>query len=306
MQFMNPSLIAVGAAGTEDVLVDDQGRVYTGVADGRILRISEAGDRIETIAAVPGRPLGLEFSGDDELIVCASDAGLLAVKISTGEVRTLVDKVNGSPIIACNNAAVASDGTIYFSDSSQRYVIPEWLTDIIEQTCTGRLLRRTPDGRVDELLAGLHFANGVALAPDESFVTVAESGGCRVRRVWLTGERAGTSDVFVDDLSGYPDNASTGTDGLIWVAVPSPKVAALDIVRKLPRPLRLLVTKLPAFVRPGPKPAVGVLGLNTQGQIVESYEGEIPGFVMLTGVRECDGRLYFGSLYESSVAILDR
>ncbi|MGH3518026.1 MAG: SMP-30/gluconolactonase/LRE family protein [Haloechinothrix sp.] len=306
MDFKNVSVIPVGAEGSEDVLVDDRGRVYTGLADGRIIRVSEHGAQIDSIAQLPGRPLGIEFYGDDELVVCASDAGLLAVAISTGAVRTLADTVSGAPMIACNNAAVAADGTIYFSDSSQRYPIPQWRKDLVQQTRTGRLLRRDPDGSVQELLSGLHFANGVALAEDESFVTVAESGGCRVQRVWLTGPRAGTRDVFLDGLAGYPDNTSTGSDGLIWVAVASPKVAALGITQRMPRPVRSLVTRLPESLQPSPKRTVGVLGVSAEGHVVHSFQGEIEGFRMLTGVRERDGKLYFGTLVGSAIATADR
>ena len=60
-------------------------------------------------------------------------------------------------------------------------------TDLIRRTASGRLLRRAPDGTVTELLGGLEFANGVALAADGSYVAVAETGACRVHRVWLTG-----------------------------------------------------------------------------------------------------------------------
>lgn len=306
MNFKNVTVHPVGGEGPEDVLVDDQGSIYTGLDDGRILRISEAGDKIETIAEMPGRPLGLEFYGDDELVVCASDKGLLAVTISTGAVRTLTDTVAGTALIACNNAAVAGDGTVYFSDSSQRYPVPEWRKDLIQQTQTGRLFRRNPDGTIDELLSGLHFANGVALAPDESFVTVAESGGYRVRRMWLTGPHAGSSDVLLDDIAGYPDNSSTGSDGLIWVAVPSERVAAAAVVQRLPAPVRSLILRLPESLQPSPSRTVGVLGVNDDGHVVHSYEGEIEGFHMLSGVRERNGKLYFGSRVESAIAIADR
>ncbi|MGQ0778821.1 MAG: SMP-30/gluconolactonase/LRE family protein [Pseudonocardiales bacterium] len=306
MDFRNVTVHPVCGEGPEDVVVDDQGSIYTGLADGSIVRISGAGDKIEIIAETPGRPLGLEFYGDDELVVCASDHGLLAVTISTGAVRTLTATVAGTALIACNNAAVARDGTVYFSDSSQRYPIPQWRKDLIQQTRTGRLFRRNPDGTVDQLLSGLHFANGVALAQDESFVTVAESGGCRVRRVWLTGPHVGTNDVFLDDLTGYPDNSSTGSDGLIWVAVPSVRVAAVGVVQRLPAPVRSLILELPESLQPSPSRTVGALGVNDKGHIVHSYEGQIEGFHMLTGVRERNGKLYFGSLVESSIAIADR
>ena len=85
--FDGVTLVPLGGNGPEDVLVDGQGRVYAGLDDGRIIRTTGGGAPVETVARVPGRPLGLEFLGDDELLVCASDAGLLAVSLGSGAVR---------------------------------------------------------------------------------------------------------------------------------------------------------------------------------------------------------------------------
>lgn len=295
-------LIPVGGAGPEDVVIDAEGRVYTGLEDGRIVRINEAAGRIDGIADTGGRPLGLELFGDDELLVCDPDNGLLVVGIEDGAIRTLATRAAGKPVLVCNNAAVAKDGTIYFSDSSDQFPLRRWREDLIEQTSSGRLLRRNVDGSIDELLTGLQFANGVALAPDESFVAVAETSARQVRRVWLAGTRAGDSDALVEDLAGYPDNIATGGDGLIWVTQASPKVASLDAVRRLPAVLRAGVRRLPASLQPSPGRTVGVLGVDGDGRIVHELTGEIDGFLMLTGVRENQGRLYFGSLLGNLIA----
>ena len=56
---------------------------------------------------------------------------------------------------------------------------------------TGRLLRYDPaSGRTDLLADGLWFANGVALAHDESYVLVVETMRARLLRVWLRGHHA--------------------------------------------------------------------------------------------------------------------
>lgn len=295
MQFSPTRLVPVNGVGPEDTLIDAEGGVYTGLEDGRILRVSPDGARLEAVADTGGRPLGLEFFGD-ELLVCDAHRGLLVADPATGAVRTLAAEVAGSPLTFCNNAAVAADGTVYFSDSTTRFPIARWRDEVIERTGTGRLFRRTPDGAIDEVVGGLQFANGVALAPDESFVTVAETSDCRVRRLWLTGERAGVVDLFADDLAGYPDNTSTGSDGLIWVTSASPKVAALGLARKLPASLRAGVRRLPTSLQPSPAPSCGVLGIDASGKVVHDLTGEIGGFHLLTGVRERDGVLYFGSL----------
>jgi sugar lactone lactonase YvrE len=299
-------LVPVGGEAPEDVLGDSDGGVYAGLADGRIVRVAGAGSPAETVARTPGRPLGLEFLAAGELVVCASDAGLLAVSVADGRVRPLVDRVEGRPLGACNNAAVAADGTVYFSDSSTRFAVPQWRADLVQRTRTGRLFRRDADGRVTTLLVGLDFANGVALSADGSFVAVAETGARRVQRFWLTGPRAGTRDVLVDDLPGYPDNISRGSDGLIWIALPGPRTALLGAVQRLPSPARSLVRRIPERFQPAPSPTVAVMAVDDAGRVVHHLSGEVPGFSLLTGVREVGGTLWFGSLTGQHVATVPR
>lgn len=303
--FDGVTLVPLGGNGPEDVLVDGHGRVYAGLDDGRIVRTAGVGAPVETVARVPGRPLGLEFLGDDEMLVCASDAGLLAVSLGGGAVRVLTDRAAGRPLGAVNNAAVAADGTIYFTDSSQRFPIPQWRADLVQRTRSGRLFRRSPDGQVSELLGGLEFANGVALARDESYVAVAETGARRLHRVWLTGDRAGTSELFGARLSGYPDNIALGSDGLIWIAVPAPEAPQLRRIQALPKPVRTLLTKLPPRLQPAADPTVSAVAMDDDGRVVHEFRGRIEGFRFLTGVRERDGRLWLGSLEGGAIGTLD-
>lgn len=300
MRFGEVTVIPVNGHGPEDVVVDGEGRIYAGVDDGRILRVSPDGRRIDVIADTGGRPLGLELYGEDELLICDARAGLLVVPLAGGTPSVLATAALGLDFVFCNNAAVAADGTVYFTDSSRRFGIDNWRDDLIEQTGGGRLLRRSPDGSIDLLLDGLQFANGVALAPDESFVAVAETGAFSVSRVWLAD---GRTDKLVEDLWGFPDNISTGTDGLIWITQASPRVAALDVVRRLPAFLRAGVRALPTSLQPKPGRGVGVLGVAADGKVERELRGEIDGFHMLVGVREWQGKLYFGSLEEDAIAV---
>ena len=304
--FAGVRLVPAGGTGPEDVLVDGSGRVYAGLADGRIVRADADGGPPVPVARTPGRPLGLEFLGDDELVVCASDAGLLAVGLSDGRVRTLADRFDGRPLRAVNNAAVADDGTIYFSDSSQRFLVPEWRHDMVERSRSGRLFRRDPDGTLTELLGGLEFANGVALAADGSFVAVAETATRRVRRVELSGERQGRDGVLIEGLAGYPDNLSLGSDGLLWIALPSPRTRLLDVVQRMPGPVRRLAGRVPERAQPQPRPTVGVVAVDDTGRTVRELRGRIDGFAMLTSVREAAGTLWFGSLTAEHLATVPR
>ena len=137
-------------------------------------------------------------------------------------------------MVFCNNAAIAGDGTVWFSDSSTRFGIDRWKDDFVQNTRTGRLLRLAEDGSVEVVLDGLAFANGVALAADESYVAVAETAARTVVRRWLTGPRAGARDHLVADLPGYPDNIARGSDGLIWVSIASPRDPVVERLRLAP------------------------------------------------------------------------
>jgi sugar lactone lactonase YvrE len=297
-------LLEVDGTAPEDVVVDGAGRVVTGVDDGRLLRIG-AGGRVEPLADTGGRPLGVELLGDGRLLVCDARRGLLAVDAGTGAVEVLVDRVAGAPLRFCNNAAVAADGTVYFSDSSRRFGIDHWRADLLEHSGTGRLLRRDPDGAVEVLLDGLQFANGVALAADESFVAVAETGAYRLTRLWLTGGGAGRTDVLVGNLPGFPDNLSCGPTGLIWIALGSPRVPLLDRLHRRHPALRRGVWALPERLQPKPVRTLWVQAVDAGGALVHDLQGPGDRYATVTGVREHQGRLYLGSLAERAVAVLD-
>ena len=297
-------LIAVGGTGPEDVVVDQAGRVVTGVADGRVLRVDPASGQVEVIANTGGRPLGVELLPDGRLLVCDSRRGLLAVDPGSGAVQCLVDRVAGAAMTFCNNAAVTGDGVIFFSESSRRFGIDHWRADLLEHSGTGRLLRRDPDGTVEVVLDGLQFANGVALAADESFVVVAESGAYRLRRLWLRGHRAGQADVLTDNLPGIPDNLALGTDGLIWMALASPRDPRLDLLHPRHPVLRRAVWALPQRLLPERR-TLWVQAFDATGEVIHDLQDAGRAYHMVTGVREHHGRLYLGSLVGRSIAVLD-
>ncbi|WP_192770462.1 SMP-30/gluconolactonase/LRE family protein [Plantactinospora soyae] len=313
-------LRAVPGHGPEDVAVDSAGRVYTGLADGRLIRLpaddtdpvhegpSRPGASPEVLAETGGRPLGIEIDQEGRLVVCDATHGLLRVDPGTGRLETLVaagTPVGNAPLRLCNNAAVAGDGSIYFSDSTQRFPLPYWKADLLEHSGTGRLLRLGPDGRCDVVLGGLQFANGVALAADESYVVVAETGAYRLNRVWLTGPHAGQVDRLADNLPAFPDNLARGSDGLIWIAMGSPRNPVLDLLAPRSPALRRAVWALPESLQPKPANTAWVQAVDPDGRVVHDFQATVPGFSMVTGVREHGGTVWLGSLHGDSVAAFD-
>ena len=310
---MSFTVHAVPAHGAEDVVVattgPHEGSVFTGTEDGSIFRLSPDGAQVERVAHTSGRPLGLEIDLDGRLLVCDAHRGVLRVDTTNGAVEAVVDRISGTPMRFCNNAAIATDGTVWFSDSSTRYGIEQWKDDFVQNTRTGRLMRLATDGTVEVVLDGLAFANGVALSAEEDFVCVAETGGRTVVRRWLTGDRAGMRDLLCSDLPGYPDNIARGSDGLIWVTLASPTDPLVERLRTAPMPLRRMVTRIPERLQPKPKQTVRVQAYDRDGRLVHDLdlhpEEHGAAYHMVTGVREHDGRVWMGSLHEPAVAVYD-
>lgn len=298
------TVVPVPGPGAEDVLVAADGTVYTGTADGSVFAISPDGDLIRRVASTGGRPLGLEWLSESEILVCDARRGLLSLGLHDGAVRVITDSVGGRPMRFCNNAAVLDDGSIWFSDSSTRWGIDEWKSDLIEDTCTGRLLRLAPgESEPEVVLDGLSFANGVARTADGSAVIVAETGHRRLRRVQVGGERGGQADTFAEDLPGHPDNIALGSDGLIWVAYASPADPTLTFLQtRAPGWLRGLVRRAPEAAKPKPKRTARVAAFDSDGRLVHDVSAAADAWQMATGVRERDGRVWLGSLVEPAVA----
>ena len=154
------------------------------------------------------------------------------------------------------------------------------------------------------MLERLQFANGVALASDESFVAVAETGAYRIKRVWLRGEKRGQSEVWLDNLPGFPDNMASDARGLIWVALASPRNKLLDLLHRAAPLLRRILWKLPTALQPQPDPAMRLFALDDSGNIVRDLGGKSPLFHMVTGMRVHQDKLYLASLQEAALASL--
>ena len=287
-------------SGPEDVLVDADGSVLCGLVDGRILRVYPTGV-VSTVADTGGRPLGLEWLPDRTLLVCDARRGLLRID-AAGNVATLATEASGKPFVFCNNAAVTADGTIYFTDSSERFGVDEWKADLLEHSATGRLLRRTGEGAVEEIATGLSFPNGVALSADGTRLVVAETADYRLLAMTLPDGKL----TELAALPGFPDNIATGSDGLIWVAIGSPRDPVLDFLLDKSPVLRRIAWALPDRLQPQPKRVIRIQAYDDTGRLVHDLAGRDPAFHMPTGVREHDGKVWLGSLRGEHLAVFDK
>jgi sugar lactone lactonase YvrE len=285
----------------EGVAISSENRIYAGLDDGRIMRFQADGTRPELFANTQGRPLGMKFDSFGNLILADANKGLLSIS-RDGSITVLTTQAEGVPFLCTNDLDIAADGTIYFTDASSKFPLSNYKADILEHQPNGRLLAYEPATKATRVvLADLRFANGVAISPDQTFVLVCETERYRIHQVWLKGPKQGQSVIFIDNLPGFPDGISSNGKDKFWLALVTPRDTTLD--RLLPHPfLRKIVYRLPAFLQPAPKRYSFVLGLDSNGRVVENLQDGAPGcYAQIANVVEHQGSLYFGSIGESAV-----
>ena len=295
-------LNGVGVGG-EDIVKGPDGHYFTAYRDGRIIRFDLDGNYKE-FANSYGKPLGMEFDANGNLIVADAEKGLLSIN-SDGSIKVLVDSVNGIKMLFVDDLDIANDGTIWFSDASLLYSYDNSIYSLLENKATGRLLSYSPLTKETVVhLTNLHFANGVTLGPNNSYVLVNETGGAKIKRLWLSGPKQGKTDYLIEGLPGYPDNLSFNGEDIFWVAFAGIRQPVIDALADKPF-VRKLIGGLPRSMLV-PKNTHGlILGINLSGEVVRNLQDLNSPIDTLTSVNQWDNQLLIGNLNSDFIAILD-
>lgn len=287
-----------GEVGPEDVAIRPDGSVFTTTLSGALYRID--GDTPVKIDDLGGRPLGLKAGPDGALYIADSFRGVMRWT-GQGTLEPLVSEIDGAPVVYANQLDVSQDGTIYFSNSSDRFdpetmggTKPTSVLTIWEQSDTGYVARHAPDGTTEKVADGFVYTNGVALSPEEDFLLIAETGRARVHKLWLTGPNAGQQEVLMDNLPGYPDNIEAQGDGTYWMAFASPRVPSEAL---MPYPfLRKVIWRLGPMVRPAPIHRGMVVQFDGDGNILRTLQDPEGRLGITTGGKVVGDQFYVMTL----------
>jgi sugar lactone lactonase YvrE len=289
--------------GPEEVAVDAQGRIYFGTPAGTISRLLPDGV-IEKFTETGGRPLGMKFDQKGNLIVADSIKGLLSVD-AEGMIMILATSADGVPFKCTDALDIAKNGTIYFTDASDKFSLKDYLFDMLEARPHGRFMRYDPaTGTVTVLMRDLKFANGVALSRNEDFVLVNETYTYSIHRYWISGPKAGKNDMFIENLPGFPDNISSNGKGKFWLALFTVRNGMLDMLHQYPM-IKSLLSKLPVSWWSKSKRYGFVVALDERGNITETLQDPTGEHLYdVTSAQEYAGYLYLGSLHADRIGKL--
>ncbi|GAB5415191.1 MAG: SMP-30/gluconolactonase/LRE family protein [Congregibacter sp.] len=301
-----------GEYGPEDIALGPDGRLYTAVHSGKILRFDLDTGEFDTFASTGGRPLGIEFANDGTLWVADAYIGLLSIDRDGVISERATATTSGSPILYADDVDIAADGRVYFSDASTRFgakaiggTLAASLVDLMEHSSNGRVLVYDPaTDETDVFAEDLTFANGVAVSADSRSLFVNETGTYAVHRYSLAGDSYGRKTTVLSGLPGFPDNINRMPDGSLWLGIVSPRSPAMDSLAGSPF-LRKLVMRLPASARPGPQAYGFVLKIDDDGSVLDNLQDPSGNYSSTTGAIQLDdGRLVVSSLTEPRIAII--
>jgi len=292
-----------GWYGPEDIAVDKEGHLYAGVhtsrtdfSDGRIIKIDTKGN-LSVFANTGSWVTGLHFDENENLIACDQKRGLISVN-KKGEITILTSEdENGNKFLIPNDVDIASNGVIYFSNTSSKVPFSRLNARkiVLEVKPDGGLYSYNPKTmEIKTLIEGSYFGNGVAVSQNEDFVLLVDLTKYQVRRHWLKGDKEGQTDIFIDNLPGLPNGISRRKDGSFWLGFTTRRDDLLDTIQ--PKPfIKKLVYALPLWMQPEQEAFGMIMHLSENGEILNTYYDKTGKYVSeASSIEEYNGYIYIG------------
>ncbi len=292
-----------GWYGPEDIAVDQAGNLYCGVhisrndfTNGRILKIDTSG-HITVFCNTEAWVTGLAFDKNENLIACDQKRGLISVD-QEGIITVLArEDEYGHPFLIPNDVDIASDGMIYFSNTSSKVSFSRKHARkiLLEVQPDGGLYSYNPNTKkVKTLIDSSFFGNGVAVSQRNDFVLMVDLTKYRVLRHWLKGPNSGTTEVFLENLPGLPNGISRRTDGSFWLGFTTRRDDLLDKYQPKPN-MKRLIYGIPFWLQPKQEPFGMIMHLSENGAILKTYYDTSGEFVSeASSIEEHNGYLYLG------------
>nr|XP_039247696.1 adipocyte plasma membrane-associated protein-like [Styela clava] len=217
--------------GPESLAIDEHDNLYTALADGRIVKITNPGNKDQTVTDLTKsfdyakgskrrkkRPLGIRLHGS-KLYFADAYQGVIMIDLKSESYDVIVRYYDVTPsLVFADDLTITSDGkTIYFTDMSLKWSYEELALFALEAECSGRLFKVDVETKRTELVRnGLCHTNGIELDRTETHAIVAEHNRRRLAVISLK------SGVVVRHvlLPGGPDNVRRRKDRGYWVSIP--------------------------------------------------------------------------------------
>ena len=159
------------------------------------------------------------------LITCEHDARRVTRTEHDGTITVLIDSHDGKPLNAPNDAVVADDGAIWFTDPGYG-IDGGYEGHKATAELPTNVYRLDPKSGKATVVAGdFTRPNGLAFSPDEKTLYVIDSGAthggpAHIRSFQVNGDKLSGGKIFAENfLPGFTDGIRTDTDGNVWCSM---------------------------------------------------------------------------------------
>lgn len=199
--------------------------LWSDIPNNRIMRWLEEDGNVSVFRSPSHFSNGNTRDREGRLITCEHDTRRVTRTEPDGTITVLIDQFEGKKMNAPNDAVVAADGAIWFTDPGYG-ILGNYEGHLAELELKAAVYRLDPrTGRATKVTDGLDKPNGITLSPDEKRLYVADTGlthGGRsnIRVFDVDGERLVNDRVFAENFApGFTDGLRTDIDGNVWCSM---------------------------------------------------------------------------------------
>jgi gluconolactonase len=204
--------------------------LFSDIPNNRIMRFSEDDGHLSVYRQPSMNSNGNTIDREGRLITCEHSGRRVTRTELDGSITIIADKYNGKKLNSPNDAAVASDGSIWFTDPA--YGIGGFYEGIKaeQEQAKHNVYRVDPkSGEVKVVVDDFVEPNGIAFSPDEKKLYVLDTGftdgpdnpsHIRAFDVDLGGGKVSNGKVFAEmPKPSITDGVRCDTEGRVWCSV---------------------------------------------------------------------------------------
>jgi gluconolactonase len=195
--------------------------VWSDIPNDRLLRWDETTGAVGVFRSPAGHPNGNTLDTEGRLVTCEQGNRRVTRTEHDGTITVLADRFQGKRLNSPNDAAVKSDGSIWFSDPDFGIVSDYEGHRADSEIGACNVYRIDPrTGEVTLVADGFQGPNGLVFSPDETRLYVSDSRANHIRvfDVRDDGTLGGGGDIFVACEIGKFDNIRFDDTGRLWAA----------------------------------------------------------------------------------------
>lgn len=206
-------------------LPDRQALLFSDVRANRMHLLSGPG-QVEPYRDPSTNANGNVLDAEGRLVTCEHRNRRVVQEEADGTLTVLADQFEGKPLNSPNDAVLARDGAIWFTDPVYGIRQPDEGIMAEPEQAARRVYRIAPDGTLEAKIDRLDQPNGIAFSPDGATLYVSESGaalnpegpsGIWAFRIDADG-KADEGRVFAAITPGVPDGLAVSEAGHVFAA----------------------------------------------------------------------------------------